>query len=51
MALPPLTIQLDSAERDELEQLVRRLPLHQERSPLGLTRPPGGPTDDHETAL
>jgi putative transposase len=24
MALPPLTIQLDSAERDELEQLVRR---------------------------
>ena len=23
----------------------------QQRSPLGLIRPPGGPTDDHATAL
>jgi hypothetical protein len=28
-----------------------RSPLCQQRSPLGLTRPPGGPTDDHATAL
>ena len=27
------------------------LPQCQQRSPLGLTRPPGGPTDDHATAL
>jgi hypothetical protein len=27
------------------------LPLRQERSPLGLTHPPGGQTDDHETDL
>jgi hypothetical protein len=26
-------------------------PRVQERSPLGLTRPPGGPTVDHETTL
>jgi hypothetical protein len=26
-------------------------PQCQQRSPLGLTRPPGGPTDDHATAL
>jgi hypothetical protein len=25
-------------------------PTVRKRSPLGLTRPPGGPTDDHETA-
>jgi hypothetical protein len=29
----------------------KRLPLRQERSPLGLTHPPGGLTDDHETDL
>jgi hypothetical protein len=26
-------------------------PQCQQRSPLGLTRPPGGPTDDHAIAL
>lgn len=26
-------------------------PLRQERSPLGLTHPPGGQTEDHETDL
>jgi hypothetical protein len=26
-------------------------PQCQQRSPLGLTRPPGGPTDDYATAL
>jgi hypothetical protein len=30
---------------------ARDLPQCQQRSPLGLTRPPGGPTDDHATAL
>jgi hypothetical protein len=28
-----------------------RGPLRQERSPLGLTHPPGGQTEDHETDL
>jgi hypothetical protein len=28
-----------------------QFPHCQQRSPLGLTRPPGGPTDDHATAL
>ncbi len=28
-----------------------RVPLRQERSPLGLTHPPGGQTEDHETDL
>jgi hypothetical protein len=35
-------------------ELLRRLPFRphcQESCPLGLTRPPGGPTDDHATAL
>ena len=29
----------------------RRIPHCQQSCPLGLTRPPGGPTDDHATAL
>jgi len=44
---------------EALLQLVRdrwslegwHCPLRQERSPLGLTHPPGGLTDDHETDL
>jgi hypothetical protein len=30
---------------------LTRSPLRQERSPLGLTHPPGGQTEDHETDL
>ncbi|MCT0249520.1 sigma 54-interacting transcriptional regulator [Synechococcus sp. CS-205] len=35
----------------ELDGLIARAPHCQERSPLGLTHPPGGLTDDHETDL
>ena len=37
----------------EPQQVVglRGGPLRQERSPLGLTHPPGGQTEDHETDL
>ncbi len=38
-----------SLERGDL--LFVRTPLRQERSPLGLTHPPGGQTEDHETDL
>jgi len=36
---------------NEAEDLIAQPPHCQESCPLGLTRPPGGPTDDHATAL
>ena len=33
------------------QKAAERLPLRQQSCPLGLTSPPGGPTDDHETDL
>jgi SAM-dependent methyltransferase len=33
------------------DDVLVNLPQCQQRSPLGLTRPPGGPTDDHAIAL
>jgi hypothetical protein len=34
-----------------VQLLLRVVPLRQESCPLGLTHPPGGQTDDHETHL
>ena len=38
-------------QRDNGRIVMASLPQCQQRSPLGLTRPPGGPTDNHATAL
>ena len=39
------------SERHPLAVAARCRPLRQESCPLGLTHPPGGPTDDHENDL
>lgn len=42
---------VETSVRSKFDDWTASRPQCQQRSPLGLTRPPGGPTDDHATAL